>query len=404
MAIAIRIAQRMGYHSECSNAKCNPLTAELRRRLWWSLVIFDNRICEVADYKPATLAPIWDCSPPMNVNDFDLLAEAKSPPPVCDRPSEALFAVVRSEMSDFIRHSAFHLDYIDPLLTQLAKAKTAAGRTSPSGRRSLSELQRTVEAIFKRCDPQSPIQFLTMWTARGFLARIQLLEHCWRRKSLPTSPGLPDSPHDPAISYACTMLDCDTQLMASPLTKGFVWHLESFNFPFLAYTYILQRLKKQPDDQADRAWESMSDNYEARGIDSAVFGNHCLIFRNHPFFTILARMVMVAWEAREAMLVQQNIAPEMPRIVARVKDKLEEIRLEFALQRKCAATAANLDISAMPRSAPVNFGGTAPGAQSPFGDPTTGYPYSGMDSEVMLPFDEDNFLSNNMNWGANRFW
>ncbi|KAK3301745.1 uncharacterized protein B0T15DRAFT_404895 [Chaetomium strumarium] len=402
MAIAIRTAQRMGYHSESSNAKCNPLEAELRRRLWWSLVIFDNRVCEVVDYKPPTLAPTWDCRPPMNLNDFELRAEAKSPPPVSERPSEALFAVVRSEISDFIRHSAFHLDYIDPLLTTLAEAKTAAGRTSPSGRRNLPDLQRTVEEMLRRCDPQNPLHFMTMWMARGFLARIQLLEYRWRRASLPAPPGLPDPAHDPALAYACTMLDCDTKLMTSPLIEGFVWHIESFYFPFVAYAYILQRLKKQPNDQADRAWESMSDNYEARRMDSGKLDNHSFKFGNHPFFVIFARMVMVAWEAREAMLMQQDITPQVPRIVARVKSKMEQRGLDFALQSKSAVALVNLGESAMPRSGPLSFAGTAPGA-SPFGAPTTaGFaPYPDI-----LSFDMDSNFMSNMTWGMmqGRLW
>ncbi|KAJ5509759.1 hypothetical protein N7527_011902 [Penicillium freii] len=39
----------------------NALEAEMRRRLWWSLIIFDNRIGEMSDYQTSSLAPTWDC-------------------------------------------------------------------------------------------------------------------------------------------------------------------------------------------------------------------------------------------------------------------------------------------------------------------------------------------------------
>ncbi|KAK4234616.1 hypothetical protein C8A03DRAFT_18518 [Achaetomium macrosporum] len=382
LAIAIRIAQRMGYHNESSNAKCNPLEAELRRRLWWSLVIFDNRICEIFNYKTATLAPTWDCRTPLNLNDFELRAETKSSPPVSERPTEALFAVVRSELSDFVRHSAFHLDFIDPLLTTFAQAKNAAGRTSPSGRRDLPELQRAVEEMFRLCEPENPLHFMTMWTARGYLAKIQLLEHCWRRST--SSAPQPDSPHDPVVSYARTLLESDTKLMSSPLMEGFLWHIQTFYFPFLGYAYILQRLKKRPgDDQAELAWESMSDNYEARNLDSGDF-------IHHPFFTIFARMVVAAWEAREAMLVQYGISREVPRIVVRIKDKIARMRSDFAEQLGVGArTAVNPDESVAPNTRPLNLGGTAAGAQC-FTAPTPSFPgYPGMQCDGMMALDTD---------------
>lgn len=51
LGVAIRIAQRMGIHSESALSKCTVFEAELSRRLWWSLMLFDSRISEMADHK-----------------------------------------------------------------------------------------------------------------------------------------------------------------------------------------------------------------------------------------------------------------------------------------------------------------------------------------------------------------
>lgn len=58
LAIAIRSAQRMGLHNESTYTRYTNLEAEKCRRLWWSLVMFDHRICEMSDYKTTTLTPI----------------------------------------------------------------------------------------------------------------------------------------------------------------------------------------------------------------------------------------------------------------------------------------------------------------------------------------------------------
>jgi Fungal specific transcription factor domain len=96
---AIRIAQRMGIHKESTYAKCTALEAEMRRRLWWLLIIFDHRIAEMSDQTITMLTPTWNCRTTLNVNDFDLRLEMKTPPEVHEKPTEALFAVVRSELN-----------------------------------------------------------------------------------------------------------------------------------------------------------------------------------------------------------------------------------------------------------------------------------------------------------------
>lgn len=122
--------------------ECPALEAEMRRRLWWSLMLFDTRICEMADYKAMMLTPTWDCRAPLNVNDFDLQPEMKDPPAVQGKSTEAIFAVVCSEMGEFVRHSAFHLDFISPALKTVAKA-VQRGPVPEGG--ELVTLEKTIE-------------------------------------------------------------------------------------------------------------------------------------------------------------------------------------------------------------------------------------------------------------------
>ncbi|KAL2137145.1 hypothetical protein VTI74DRAFT_8777 [Chaetomium olivicolor] len=314
LAVAIRIAQRLGYHKESENTSCaTALEAEMRRRLWWALVTFDSRICEVILCKSTTLTPTWDCRPPLNLSDFELLPGTKNAPePANERPTEALFVVVRSELGDFVRHCPFHLSFIDPLMTIFAEAKgTLRGR-------GLRDLQKAIEETHLRhCDPDNPLHLMTIWTARGFLAKNFLLEHCSRH---PTgSPAV--------IAHSLTMLDCDTKLLASPLTRGFRWHT-NFHFPFLAYACLLQYLKKEPQEAAERIWEAMSENYDARGIDNWASTEP----NGEPFFALLSRIVVQAWEARETFLLQQGNesleGQSPPRIVVNIRARMERMMSE----------------------------------------------------------------------------
>lgn len=314
LGVAIRIAQRMGIHSESALAKCTTLEAELRRRLWWSLVLFDTRIGEIADHKTSMLAPTWDCRIPLNVNDSDLRPEMKEPPAVQGKSTDALFAVVRSELGELVRHTMFHLDFTNPALKPIFK--TVQRGLIPEVA-ELATLEKMIEDKYlKFCDPENPLHFMTIWWTRAYLAKCRLLEHHSRYSS--SLVHQTDAQRDTAISHALRMLECDTKFMTSPLTKRFLW-LAHVHFPFPAYIQIVQDLKRRPgSEQAEQAWEVMSDNYEAR------FG--FLYYKGeNPFFKIFTKIVLQAWEAREAAFSQLGEPLMPPRIVSYIRHRVAQI-------------------------------------------------------------------------------
>ncbi|KIV82661.1 hypothetical protein PV11_04755 [Exophiala sideris] len=316
LAVAIRIAKRMNMHDESSYTRYDALEAEIRRRLWWSLILFDHRICELSDYKDTSLAPTWDCRPPRNVNDLDLRPQMKTPPAVHEKPSEALFAVVRSELADFVRHSAFHINFINPSLNAIAQPKaTRYGSIVETD--DFVTLEKLIEDKYLCfCDPDNPVHFMTIWTTRSILARYRLLQYYSRQSQ--SSAQLPDVQRKVATSCALSMLECDTKLRANPLTKRFLW-LVDVHIPAIAFNHILNDLSKRPDaDYAEKAWEAMSNNYEARAVRPSTEKLASLV--------LWISTVLHVWEIREALLKRQNKQPlEAPRIVTSMRDKVEQL-------------------------------------------------------------------------------
>lgn len=231
LAIARRIAQRMGIYSESTYTACTALEAEMRRGMWWSLVNFDHRIGELSNYKTTTLLPTWDCSTPLNVNDFEIRSGMKKSPAIHGNPTEALFAVVRSELADFIRHSAFHLNFVNPSLNTIAQPKDAPHDSVREGGELIAIGKVIEDKYLTFCDAEDPLHYMTIWTTRGSLARHRLLDHYSRHSTSSEQPT--NAQRSAAISYALSMLECDTKLRTSPLTKGYLW-LADFYFPALA--------------------------------------------------------------------------------------------------------------------------------------------------------------------------
>ncbi|KAB8201785.1 hypothetical protein BDV34DRAFT_202042 [Aspergillus parasiticus] len=341
LGIAIRIAQRMGIENETTNARCTALEGEMRRRLWWSLILFDNRISEISGHKTTMLTPTWDCRAPLNANDFDIRPEMKVLPQSHDEPTEALFTVVRSKMGDFMRQSAFHLDFTNPSLKAIIE--DAPHGADPEGDR-MTAFERMIEDRYLRlCNPENPLHFMTIWTTRGQLAKNRLLEHYSKYATVQQT----DEQRDIAISHALNIIECDTKLMSSPLTKGYRW-LTDFHFPFPAYIYILKDLRKRPTvEHADRIWRTMSDNCEARFKDMQ---------KVNPFFESFAKIVLEAWEAREAVFRPINKPLQPPLIVLNVKRVAQTTGGIQGSDLKQPKGGPNVNTDHLPMTMPMDFG------------------------------------------------
>jgi hypothetical protein len=359
--------------------KCSALEAEMRRRLWWSLVTFDNRICEMYDYKTASLAPTWDCRVPLNINDFELQVEMKAAPAESNRPTEMVFAVVRSEIANFVRQSTFHLDCINPFLSTISRQSTTIDEAE-----GLLTLEKTIEDKYLAfCNPENPLHFMTIWTTRGYLAKARLLEHYSRYSS--ASVPQTDTQRSVGISHALRMLECDTNLMMSPLTKGYLWFVH-FHFPFPAYIHLLQDLKIRPlEEHADQAWEVMSNNYEVRIMDTK--------HDDRPFFIILCRIVFQAWQAREQIAREEARPLVPPRIVLDIREKVMQMTMNFGQDVDTVQPGGTSSINEDNLSVSTQMDFNVPGSLGMWG-------YADMPGPSSMDVDPNQFLLNTVDWST----
>ena len=340
-SIATHIAKRMGIHNEATLAPYPVFEAEMRRRLWWSLMMFDSRVSELASSKDTILIPTWNCKVPLNVNDTDLRPEMKQKP-VQGKSTDALFFVVRSELAEFTRHADFHLEFTQPTLKAVAREAVAA----PAGR-SLDSFERMMEEEYLRfCDPDIPLHYLTIWATRQYLSRCRLFEHYARYCDAHTTQ--PEAARDAAVLHAAIILECDHKIFSSPLTKGYVWMFHMY-FPAPAYIYILQELRKRPASQhAERAWTAMSDDYMFRHLYSHKGGN--------PMFRIFSKMIFQAWDARQEVFGVKD-QPETPGIVLAMKEKLAYLEAGCGTNTQ---SSSNIPPNEFPMPVPMNLGGGFP--------------------------------------------
>lgn len=377
LGISIRIAQRMGIHSETYLAKYSVFEAEMSRRLWWSLVMFDARVGELSGAKTSTLNPTWNCNLPLNINDSDLWVEMKEPPAVQGKATEAVFAVLRSELANYIRHSPFHLEFLNPALKPIA-------RELPSGGDVATFEKRIEDDYFKYLDEENPLHFMTIWTIRGQLSKCYLLERYAR--DFDSLARRTDTESDASVCQAFRLLESDTKILTSSLAKGYSWILQ-IHFPFPAYIHIIQDLKKRPgSNHTGKAWQVMNEDYEVRFNSSNGF--------NGPLFAMFARLILEAWEALETNYEQSGAQVSCPKIVLNIKQRLADMTKDIPTPNSELPDDAldNLLHQPMPMPMDMEMGmSMGTGMEMGLGNESS---LPGMAGQVVFPWSDPRLLAN----------
>ncbi|KAJ5225193.1 hypothetical protein N7468_006418 [Penicillium chermesinum] len=334
LAIAVSIAQRMGIHNESDLARCTPFEAEMRRRLWWALVCFDARIGELSESKTSILNPTWDCRVPLNVNESSLWPEMKVPPSPRGDATETMFIVTRSEHAEYVRNAPFHCEFSNPAMKLLTK--------------SYGEMNTFENKIHHQylqfCDEGNSLHCMAVWMSHVQLSKSHLLESY--AKNMDAAKHLTGSQIESGIQHAFRMLECDTKMLTSSLTKGYTWII-SFYFPFPAYAHIVQELVARPAGKhAERAWEIMNSNYEARfaSEDTPVDG----------LFGVFSGVVLKAWEVLEKVASDAGEQKAPPKIVRSINRRIHKSTQRAANAPAVPNNGVATDLSTTPQSMPVD--------------------------------------------------
>ncbi|KAE8442920.1 hypothetical protein EG329_002524 [Mollisiaceae sp. DMI_Dod_QoI] len=321
IGMAVRIAQRMGLHSEAHHKEFSPFDAEMRRRVWWQIVLFDSRIGEMAGSNDSTLNPVWDCNVPSNVSDSDLYPHLKEPPTSRDGPTECLFIILRCEIANWIRHNPFYLEFVSPFLKPLARGP------APGEPQNLDEVETMIENKYlKHCDLQIPLHFISSCMSRSFIGKWRLGECITQH--MKTTTGLPQAYRNKITDNAVRIIELDTLIQTCPLTKPYIWYA-NFHFPFPAYVYLVQELRRSTiGPHVDRAWQAITVNFDERKL--ADMATHSQLFRH------FASLLLKAWEARESALERVDGQPlhlTQPQFITDIRAKLgKEKRVDEQLQ------------------------------------------------------------------------
>lgn len=102
-AIAERIAKRNDFHRNAQDRGMSAFGKEMRKRLWWQIILLDSRAAEMSAAETSILSSTWNTKLPLNVNESDFSSEMTVLPQGHEWATDMIFCLVRCEIAEFLR-------------------------------------------------------------------------------------------------------------------------------------------------------------------------------------------------------------------------------------------------------------------------------------------------------------
>ena len=159
--LAIRLAQAIGLHRDGEVFNLSPYDTEMRRRLWWEIVVLDMRAAEDHGTDPIISESSYDTKMPLNLNDDDFDIDSKELPPGRTGCTEMTFCLIRFEVSKTIRV----LSYIPP--GNVPCRTVGSSLTIEDKEKMIEVCHQKLEARYLRhCDMTVPLYWATATISR----------------------------------------------------------------------------------------------------------------------------------------------------------------------------------------------------------------------------------------------
>lgn len=249
IGLAVRIAQSLNLHRDGSGDHFNPFEAEMRRRLWWHIVLLDMRSCEDRGSEPVIADGSFDTRLPCNADDDDFSIFTTQPLPDKKGWTEMSFFLMAAELSSTMRKLNFIKSSGEQNILSIEKkeqiVKTAITR---------------IETVYtSRIDVNVPNPPLSSILGRALCLRLwSVLQYPFQK--MESEVGL-KWPAGSALRTAVNMLELFKMAESHPTAKGYGWFFQTW-VPWHPVAMALAELCKTPHGPlAERAWPIVEESY-----------------------------------------------------------------------------------------------------------------------------------------------
>ncbi len=250
--LSIRIAQSLGLHRDGTHFGLKPFETEMRRRLWWQVVILDIRAAEDQGTEPSITEDAFDTKLPLNVNDADLDPEALVAPEERVGSTELTFCLMRYEVSHTMRLLTWR-----PSGPNLCRERILGGASLEDKERMIEQCHRHLEEKYLQyCDMTVPLYWVTATVARLIMSKMWLIVH-HPFKRADGGAKLPQETKDRLFVTSVEVIEFSRLLKTEKSTMKWGWLFRTY-VQWHAVAYILSELcTRTRGEGVDRAWNAI---------------------------------------------------------------------------------------------------------------------------------------------------
>jgi len=330
----------MGYHRDGEALGLSPFETEMRRRIWWQIVVRDSTQGSVAGLTPSPLPGDWDTKEPQNLNDADLFPNSTEAPKPRDGPTEMGFCLAHNRshklLAEFQSDAASMRTLEAALLGQTPDGKNTAGEIQWTIARS-RDLAISIDAELGRFEKK----FVDPKAGNVHVAAHALLSMLTKSliPSLTPIEEQPEygvdilTPEDNIFKMLVTSYEHVCEVYALMLSTKFEWWMQLYFQTETLGAFIGQLYQRPVGSLSDRGWIALERLFEQRPelLDMETKENR-----------VQAQYALKAWEAREEALVGAGRTAERPAFI----DRLQEASSPFTGQssEQSALTAPSTSV------------------------------------------------------------
>ncbi|KAJ5538102.1 hypothetical protein N7494_007581 [Penicillium frequentans] len=326
--IALRIAQRMGIHRDGSEYGLSFFETEMRRRIWFQVVILDAtsaRSCGVASSPLPTNA---DTKPPMNINDSDLDPRMTESPCEKHGPTEMMFCVARSEFGKWLSRWSKDAGPSNSPWAFLSSSTMSLEQKDIA----IDELENTMEKKFLQyCDRSIPLHLATITMARSAIHYTRLMAH-HPRQYRDCNARISQAEKDIIFENCLKMAEYADYTQTNTDVQRFEWHTVH-HMPWDAMIFMLSEMRVRTDpEEKSKVWEIVGNIYSRHVGQKRRFAGR-------PLHLALQTLMVKAWESYTEECHLQHRAPTAcPTIIAALISNPKCVTKSHVTQRSSSST------------------------------------------------------------------
>ncbi|KAL2826804.1 fungal-specific transcription factor domain-containing protein [Aspergillus cavernicola] len=251
-ALILRLAQGLGLHRDGNNFNLKPFEAEMRRRLWWHVILLDLRSSEDHGTDAQIHDRMFDTRLPLNINDSDISPGMKERPKARMGFTDMTFFLIRCDICYALRQVAY---------TCPNTSGAVAGPTTENCGNVVQTVNRRIEEQYlKHCDMSDPIQWVSATVARLVLTKMWLVINNPIARSESESQ-ISNESRESSFITSIEVTEFARLMKEDEKTKKWSWIFDAY-MQWHAIAMVLSELCVRPlSPLTDRAWLAVTTVY-----------------------------------------------------------------------------------------------------------------------------------------------